>query len=93
MISKVSVAVTATLVAAAASRRWALLQNQSDTDIYVSLDGTSGVTINSGASPGHLIRPGEAIAIAGSAHMGATDPAIYAIHGGAGTKTLVCQTN
>lgn len=90
MISKVSVTTTATLCLAATNKLWMILQNQSDTDIYLAFEGTSAVTTDVGASPGIKLAAGASIAFTDDYHRGAplTD-AIYAIHGSTGTKALV----
>ena len=94
-ISKVNVTTAATLVSAARpyGRSWFVLQNQSDTDIYVSFDGTAAVTLAAGNAPGILIAAGETFAFAASmpTPRPPVDAAIYAIHGGSGNKVLVCH--
>jgi len=90
MITKVAVATTATLCLAAVNKRWMMIQNQSDTDIYVAFDGTTAVTLDSGASPGMKLAAGASIAITDDHHRGAPlADAVYAIHGSTGTKSLV----
>jgi hypothetical protein len=91
MISKVSVLSTATVLSTAKPRRWILVQNVSDTDVHVAFDGSATVTAAAGNYPGHLLRPGEGIALTGEGPSGATDPAVYAIHGSTGSKTVVVQ--
>lgn len=89
MISKIAVATTATLVSAAKERQWLMVQNQSDTPIFLSFDGTAGVTIDTGAAPGIRLAPYESIMstdVAG--RFSGNNFAIYAIHGGTGTKNL-----
>lgn len=90
MIVKVAVATTATLCLAATNKRWMIIQNQSDTDIYFSAEGTAGVTLDAGASPGIKLAAGASIAITDDHHRGAPLlDAIYAIHGSTGTKSLI----
>lgn len=89
MISKIAVATTATLVSDSRERNWLMIQNQSDTPIFLSFDGTAGVTIDSGATPGIRLAPYDTIMssdIAG--RFTGNNAAIYAIHGGTGTKNL-----
>lgn len=89
MISKLAVAATATLVSAAKERQWLMIQNQSDTPIFLSFDGTDTVTTDAGATPGIRLAPFDTILstdIAG--RFSGNNAAIYAIHGGAGTKNL-----
>ena len=89
MISQIAVATTATLVSAAKERQWMMIQNQSDTAVFLSFDGTATVTTDAGATPGIRLAPFETILstdIAG--RFSGNNAAIYAIHGGAGTKNL-----
>jgi len=89
MISKIAVATTATLVSAAKERQGLMIQNQSDTPIFLAFDGTDTVTTDSGATPGIRLASYETILstdIAG--RFSGNNAAIYAIHGGAGTKNL-----
>ena len=89
MISKLAVAATATLVSAAKERQWLMIQNQSDTPIFLSFDGTDTVTTDAGATPGIRLAPFDTILstdIAG--RFSGNNYAIYAIHGGTGTKNL-----
>lgn len=89
MITKISVATTATLVDAATERQWLMIQNQSDTPIFLSFDGTAAVTTDAGASPGIRLAPWETIMSTDiSGRFTGNNYAIYAIHGGAGTKNL-----
>lgn len=89
MISKIEVATTATLVSAAKERTWLMLQNQSDTPIFLSFDGTASVTIDSGGSPGIRLAPWETITTDDSAgRFTGNNLPIYAIHGGTGTKVV-----
>ena len=92
MISKIAVATTATLVSDSRERNWLMIQNQSDTPVFLSFDGTAGVTIDSGATPGIRLAPYETVLSAdiGGRFTGNNFP-IYAIHGGTGTKNLVIQ--
>jgi len=89
MISKIAVATTATLVSDSRERNWLMIQNQSDTPIFLSFDGTATVTTDSGAAPGIRLAPYDTIMssdIAG--RFTGNNAAIYAIHGGTGTKNL-----
>ena len=81
--STVSVAVTTTAVIAAnASRTALLLQNISDTDIYLKFGASATV------GTGILLKAGQSYEMA--AHYGNLyRGAINAIHGGSGTKTLL----
>lgn len=89
MITKISVATTATLVDAATERQWLMIQNQSDTPIFLSFDGTAAVTTDAGASPGIRLAPWETIMSTDiSGRFTGNNYAIYAIHGGTGTKNL-----
>jgi hypothetical protein len=92
MITKIAVATTATLVDAATERQWLMIQNQSDTPIFLSFDGTAAVTTDSGASPGIRLAPWDTIMSTDiSGRFTGNNYAIYAIHGGTGTKNLVIQ--
>ncbi len=90
MISKVNIGTTATVVQAATPRVAIALQNQSDTDIYVALDGSADVTTDSGSKPGLKISPGGTLSmLGGDVFAAGLGKAIYAIHGGSGNKVLV----
>jgi hypothetical protein len=92
MITKIAVATTATLVDAATERQWLMIQNQSDTPIFLSFDGTAAVTTDAGASPGIRLSPFDTIMSTDiSGRFTGNNYAIYAIHGGTGTKNLVIQ--
>jgi hypothetical protein len=92
MITKIAVATTATLVDAASERQWLMIQNQSDTAIFLSFDGTAAVTTDAGASPGIRLSPWDTIMSTDiSGRFTGNNYAIYAIHGGTGTKNLVIQ--
>jgi hypothetical protein len=89
-IIKTAVGTTATLVQAATDRKWFILQNQSDTDIYVSFEGTTGVTTDAGANPGiEIMANGGSLATGEGEFNPNLNASIYAIHGGTGTKNLV----
>jgi hypothetical protein len=89
MISKIEVQTTATLVSGAKERNWLMLQNQSDTPIFLSFEGTATVTIDSGGSPGIRLAPWETITSDDAAgRFTGNNLPIYAIHGGAGVKVL-----
>ena len=92
MITKIAVATTATLVDAASERQWLMIQNQSDTAIFLSFDGTATVTTDSGATPGIRLAPYDTIMSTDiSGRFTGNNFPIYAIHGGTGTKNLVVQ--
>jgi hypothetical protein len=92
MITKIAVATTATLVDAATERQWLMIQNQSDTPIFLSFDGTAAVTTDAGASPGIRLAPWDTIMSTDiSGRFTGNNFPIYAIHGGTGTKNLVIQ--
>ena len=92
MITKIAVATTATLVDAATERQWLMIQNQSDTAIFLSFDGTATVTTDSGATPGIRLAPYDTIMSTDiSGRFSGNNSPIYAIHGGTGTKNLVVQ--
>lgn len=89
MITKIAVATTATLVDAATERQWLMIQNQSDTPIFLSFDGTAAVTTDAGASPGIRLAPWDTIMSTDiSGRFTGNNFPIYAIHGGTGTKNL-----
>lgn len=89
MISKIAVATTATLVDPATERQWLMIQNQSDTPIFLSFDGTATVTTDAGATPGIRLAPWDVIMSTDiSGRFTGNNFAIYAIHGGTGTKNL-----
>jgi hypothetical protein len=89
MISKIAVATTATLVDPATERQWLMIQNQSDTPIFLSFDGTATVTTDTGATPGIRLAPWDVIMSTDiSGRFTGNNFAIYAIHGGTGTKNL-----
>lgn len=87
---KYNIGNTATPVQAATRRCYGHIRNASDEDMWIAIDGDSGVTTDAGARPGILLRAGRAM-IFGDAIRDdrAFDQAIYAIHGGTGNKVLV----
>jgi threonine dehydratase len=91
-ITKKSIADTATEVGTQKFRPW-LIQNVSDTDILVSVDGTAAVTLAAGDSPGILLKASGAVgSILTSEMIGGPKAGkkIYAIHASTGnSKTLV----
>lgn len=91
-ILKVNVGTSATLVQGSQDRKWAILQNLSDTDIFVSLDGSSDVTGSAGAKPGLKLSAngGTAAGGEGEYNINFSGP-IYAVHEGAGNKVLTLQ--
>jgi hypothetical protein len=89
VITKVAIGSTATLVSQAKERNWIMLQNQSDTAIFLSFEGTATVTTDSGASPGIRLAPWESITSDDSAgRFTGNNLPIYAIHGSAGDKYI-----
>lgn len=92
MITKVNVTTSATLVSDARERSWLMVQNQSDTTVFLSFDGSADVTIDSGAKPGIKLAPNETITSDDAAgRFSGNNFPIYAIHGGAGNKVVVIQ--
>jgi hypothetical protein len=97
MISKVNVTTSPTLVAAHnPSRQWVILENQSDTDIYVAFTPDAAeVSLPAGAKPGLKVAAGETREIGlppgDFAMRNSVRSAIYAIHGGSGDKVLVAH--
>ena len=79
MIAKVSVDVTATLISAAKDRKWFLIQNQGGTDVFVSIEGSSDVTVDTGSKPGFLLKPGESLGTMREDFRGAVSNALYGI--------------
>lgn len=91
-ILKVNVGTTATLVQGSVEREWVILQNLSDTDIYLSLDGSSDVTGAAGAKPGVRLSANGGMLSGGEGEFNIfyNNP-IYAIHEGTGNKVLTLQ--
>ena len=84
----VAVATTSTTVLAAdTTRNYALFVNNSDTAMRLSLDGTAAT-----ATDGLLLRANGGYYEMGPAWGNLTTAAVYAIHSGTGTKTLVVTT-
>lgn len=91
-ILKINVTTAATLVQASQDRKWSILQNLSDTDIYVALDGSSDVTGAAGAKPGIKLSAQGGIAAGGEGEFNINfSGPIYAIHEGTGSKVLTLQ--
>lgn len=91
-IIKAAVGTNATKVQDTTRRDWFVLQNQSDSNIYVAIDGSTDVTIDTGTKPGIKLKPGQSLLssdIPGNSK--ANDNAIYAVHDGSGSKTLTLQ--
>lgn len=94
MISKISVTSAATLISSAKKRRWFIIQNASDADIYFAFTGDSSlVTVLSGDYPGLKLAPGavfiqDGTDVTRSEASYANDGAIYAVTA-TGTKTVV----
>lgn len=92
MISKHAIGTTATLVRSAEERRWIIIQNLSDTDVFLALDGSTDVTIASGLKPGvRIAANGGNLSVGESQRDTTTNFPIYAIHGGTGTKDISFQ--
>lgn len=91
MITKVNVTTSATAIITATDgaspsrkkNRNVIIQNQSDTDIYVALDGSSNVTGSAGIRPGIKLTAGAIL----SGDFSSFESA-YAIHEGTGNKVL-----
>lgn len=93
-IVKASIATgaTPTLVQGTTDRKWFILQNQSDTDVFVSMDGTSTITTDTGATPGiKLAANGGSIATGEGEFNPTICNPIYAVHAGGAPKALVLQ--
>lgn len=94
MISKISVleGATPTLVSASKMRTAYTIQNLSDADIFVALEGSSDVTGAAGSKPGLKIAPGAIVDRWGTeAKWDERHHSIFAIHEGTGTKVLTIQ--
>lgn len=93
MIQKIAVGTSPTIVRPAEARRLLILQNLSDTDIFVAIEGSTDVTTAAGAKPGLRLNANGGSFVAGEeSHLpGGAEQAIYAIHGGTGTKDLSVQ--
>jgi hypothetical protein len=90
MISKITVGTTPVLVSAAKNRSWVRLQNLSDTPIFVSLEGSSDVTVDTGAKPGVRINAGDSLYHPSVRLYQSAALAIYAVSTASG-KVLTCQ--
>ena len=91
---KINVQSTATLVSSAKSRRWFIMQNLSDADIFVSFEiNSASVTGVAGGDPGIKLKADEVIGMGqlpgGGAERFSTNHAVYAIHETTGDKVLV----
>ncbi len=90
MIQKIQIGTTATLVSQAKERNWLMLQNQSDVPVFLSFEGSSDVTTDSGSKPGIRLSPFEVISSDDAAgRFTGNNLPIYAVHGGAGDKIVV----
>lgn len=90
MITKNLVTTAATLISDARERQWLMIQNQSDTSVFLSFDGSSDITTDSGAKPGIRLAPNECILTDDSSgRFAGNNFPIYAIHGGVGNKAVV----
>lgn len=91
-MAALTVTTSASLVLAASGNRTGFsFQNVSDTDIYVG--NADSVTASEGANTGTLIKAGASFTNTPSdARLSAMQQAWYAIHGGAGDKTLLVNT-
>ena len=61
-----------------------MIQNQSDVDIYVAIDGTATLTGSAGVRPGIKLIPGAFLT-----GMYSTEENAYAIHESTGTKPCI----
>lgn len=92
MISKVNVTTSATAIITASDgaslsrkkNKNIIIQNQSDADIYVALDGSSNVTGSAGIKPGIKLAAGGILTGDFSSFESA-----YAIHESTGNKVMV----
>lgn len=92
MISKTNVTTSPTIISAARERDWLMIQNQSDTPVFLSFDGSSDLTTDTGAKPGIRLSPYDSIMTDDSAgRFSGNNLPIYAIHGGVGNKVVVVQ--
>lgn len=76
-------------------RQWLVLRcpATNTVSIYVSLEGSTNVTTDTGSFPGIPIAPGNMLIWTGAEEgREANDAAIYAVHGSAGTELLIIQT-
>lgn len=91
-ILKVNVGTSPTLVQTATEREWLIMQNLSDTDIYLSMDGSSDVSGAAGAKPGVRISANGGMISGGEGEFNIyfNNP-IYAVHEGTGNKVLTLQ--
>lgn len=89
-ITKFNVTTTAQAVVSATRRRAIIIQNHSDTDIYIAFDN-SGVTGPAGSYPGIKIPASGGIFAATSVSPWdqTCDRVLHAIHAGSGNKVLV----
>jgi hypothetical protein len=94
MIAKIAVGTSPTLVRPTETRRLLIIQNLSDTDVFIALEGSAGVTTDTGANPGLRLNANGGVFVGGEeSHLpGGAEQAIYAIHGGTGTKNISVQT-
>lgn len=89
MISSFNATTSATQISAGKHRAGLCIQNLSDTDIYVALEGSSDVTAGGGAKPGVKIPANGGTLTMDGTHC--TRHAIFVIHGGSGNKAGTIQ--
>jgi hypothetical protein len=92
MITKTSVAQNVvTLISAGRIRRWFIIENQSDTPMFIGLGGDSGITNAAGAKPGIQFAAGAKLTSGdlGSVIGKEINRAFYALHNGAAAKAVV----
>lgn len=94
-MAKVAVTNVPTVVSPARQRKWFIVQNQSDTEIYISFAAdAASLTPASGNNPGLKLKPDsmlsfDDIASADFSARRVNDAVIYAIHDGSGDKNLI----
>jgi hypothetical protein len=83
---------TATKIAEASWRHWFVIQNLSDTDLWIALDGSADVTTDAGAKPGLKLAAGARL---GSGDLGLNEARtdfrgpFFAVHAGGAAKSVV----
>lgn len=93
MITKTAVAAgaTATKIAESNWRHWFVVQNLSDTDLWLALDGSTDVTTDAGAKPGIKLAAGARL---GSGDLGLHEAVpgfrgpFFAVHAGGVAKNV-----
>lgn len=89
MITPFNATTSPTKISDAKFRAGLIIQNLSDTDIYVAVEGSSDVTAGGGAKPGMLIKANGGTVTADGPHC--PQHAIWVIHGGTGSKAGTIQ--